>query len=103
MPDPLAIAGGVVAVIGALGAIGMAARWVRRRWRVAEDFFDDWRGELARPGVPARLGVPERLSLIEAELRPNHGGSLRDAVDRVEKRLDDHLTEHARGTFTTDT
>lgn len=45
------------------------------------------------------LGNPEeempsldaRLRLIEHELKPNSGLSLRDSVDRIEKALQDHL------------
>lgn len=58
-------------------------------WR---QFLEDWRGEPARPGIaPARLGVLERLSKLEADvsasrsqLTPNGGSSLLDKVDRIE-------------------
>jgi len=101
--DPMALAGGITAAVAALTGVGVVLRWLHKRWRTVEHFLEDWRGEPARPGVPARLGVPERLSMIEAELRPNHGGSLRDAIDRTEQRVmavetqvGDHLAEHAR-------
>lgn len=48
-------------------------------------------------------GMPERLDRIEAELHPNGGGSLRDAVNRTENELAElraqftaHLAEHAK-------
>jgi hypothetical protein len=71
-------------------------------------FFDDFLGEKERPGVSARPGFSERMSSIEKslevgtekfdtieykldkidyELRPNSGMSLRDAVNRIEKRV----------------
>lgn len=71
-------------------------------------FFDDFLGEDERPGIPARPGFSERMSQIEKslhkgserfiiieykldkidyELRPNSGVSLRDAVNRIEGRL----------------
>lgn len=86
------IVGSVLAGLSMLYAI---YRWVRRIGkgvrRIAH-FFDDWAGEEARPGVPGRPGVMKRLediqvdlSKIKHELWPNHGGSLRDAVDRLEK------------------
>lgn len=71
-------------------------------------FFDDFLGEEERPGVPARPGfservghieqavskVDERLNLIEykiesidKELQPNSGLSMRDAINRIEQRL----------------
>lgn len=102
----MAVIGGITAVVAALGAVGAAGRWA---WRVLDrldDLRDDWRGRPARPGVPAQPGVLERLKLIEAELRPNHGSSLRDAIDRTERRVmavetqvGDHLTEHARDAY----
>lgn len=51
-------------------------------------------------GIPS---TPERLKRIEAELHPNGGSSLRDAVNRTETELAAlrgefaaHLAEHAR-------
>lgn len=35
--------------------------------------------------------VRELLAPITAELKPNHGSSLRDSVDRVERALDTHV------------
>lgn len=73
-------------------------------------FFDDFLGEEERPGVEARPGFSERMSQMEQklekgnekfsiienkldridyELRPNSGTSLRDAVNRIEKRLEE--------------
>jgi hypothetical protein len=72
-------------------------------------FLDDFHGEDERPGTPRRPGFSERLSgvedymsemrskvtdidgkvsFIEKELHPNHGSSMRDAVDRIQIRLD---------------
>lgn len=72
-------------------------------------FTDDFLGEKERPGVPARPGLTERLHQLETctnriderlnlieykvqsidkELQPNSGLSLRDAVSRIEKRLE---------------
>lgn len=43
-------------------------------------------GDEERPGMPERLdAVDGRLAAIEGELHPNGGGSLRDAVNRLEK------------------
>ena len=72
-------------------------------------FFDDFLGEEERPGVPSRPGFSERMSKVEKqlekgnerfsviedkldridyELRPNSGLSLRDAVNRIERRIE---------------
>jgi hypothetical protein len=73
-------------------------------------FFDDFLGEEERPGVPPRPGISQRISSIEKslevgterfstienkldkidyELRPNSGLSLRDAINRIEKRVEE--------------
>lgn len=91
--DALQIAGTVTGVLGAVSGVGLALRWMHRRWRVVEHFLEDWRGEEARPGVAARPGVPERLAAIEAELRPNSGHSLRDAVTRIEASVEAHVRD----------
>ena len=83
---------------------------VLKRWA---DLADDLLGEKARPGVPARPGLMERMASIEGEQKrqavdlalvkhevlPNTGTSLNDAVRRteahakaLEKRLDDHIS-----------
>lgn len=61
------------------------------------DTVDDLIGEPARPGVPERPGVMTRLSTIEEQLHPNHGSTLRDAINRVESgvcRVEDGLAAH---------
>jgi hypothetical protein len=88
----------ILAVCGALVVLAGGGVVVVKLLRVIKrvgDFVDDWQGEPARRGVPARPGVMERLESIEGQLRPNGGSSLRDAVNRVEQttaRLDEHLT-----------
>ncbi|MEU8055722.1 hypothetical protein [Microbispora bryophytorum] len=89
-----AAAGGVVVIWKFLGVL-----------KKLSNVMDDWNGEPEREGVPGRPGVMKRLAsiedrqtTIEAELHPNHGSSLRDAVDtvvvtvqRLEERFDAHL------------
>ncbi|MFE2106628.1 hypothetical protein ACFXAF_12285 [Kitasatospora sp. NPDC059463] len=90
-----------VAVTAITGAAAVGWRVVRAFGRLvaaADEVADDWRGTPDRPGVPGRPGVVQRIAGIEAsvtaiesrvaviehELHPNSGASLRDAVDRVE-------------------
>ncbi|MFF3029156.1 hypothetical protein [Microbacterium sp. NPDC057944] len=64
---------------------------VRKVWPLLKklaDFLDDVMGEEARPGVPARLGLMERVMRVEHELFPNSGKSLRDQTNRMEEKLD---------------
>ena len=49
----------------------------------------DWAGEPARPGRDATPGVMERLNNIDGALKNNGGTSVKDAVDRIEKRLEE--------------
>ncbi|WP_129308006.1 hypothetical protein [Streptomyces sp. L2] len=84
---------GAVAIAGALALVWRVVQTVHRIARRVDDFVDDWQGVPARPGVAERPGVMDRLDRIEGritgmehELRPNSGRSLRDAVDRVDRR-----------------
>lgn len=99
----------VATILGGLGAAAIAvaggASWaVRRLKRFAtrfDEFMEDWNGSEARPGVPAKPGVMERLSrqdlalqciddrlvTVEVEINPNSGKSLKDIVHRVDGNL----------------
>lgn len=118
---------GALDIAGAAGVAIATYLTIRRVWTVAHGaarglrrlghFADDWFGEPERNGVPARLGVIERISAIETagaatrddlrglvervdrvehELRPNSGASLRDAIDRVENAVDAHNPTHTK-------
>jgi hypothetical protein len=54
-----------------------------------EQFMEDWSGTEARPGRSAVPGVMERLNKIDGELTKNGGKSVKDTVNRIEKRLMD--------------
>lgn len=71
--------------------IALIAGVIKKLWPVVKklaDFLDDVAGEPARPGVPARAGLMERVQRIEHELFPNSGKSLRDQTNRMEQKLD---------------
>lgn len=77
--------GGVAGALLAIGALASALlRPLRRLDRRMSDFQDDWYGRPARPGYPAVPGIPERLAQIEKETRPNGGGTMKDALRRIE-------------------
>lgn len=68
-------------------AVYLGGRWMLRTLRKLGDFLEDWSGEPPRPGVPGRPGVMDRLARIEAQLKPNGGSTLRDAVSRIEESV----------------
>jgi hypothetical protein len=93
----LAIIGVVLGALAAIGAAWKVLKPVFSAVRRLSHFVDDWFGEPERPGVPARPGVMPRLETMQSdldkikhELWPNSGGSLRDAVDRLEKAAKSH-------------
>ena len=50
-------------------------------------FMRDWAGEPASPGRSAVPGVMERLNRIDGELKRNGGSSMKDTLNRVDKKL----------------
>ncbi|MBM0257038.1 hypothetical protein [Micromonospora sp. 4G55] len=94
------IAAGVVlgVVSSALVLAGLIGRPLRKLARQNDQFREDWYGMPARPGRDAVPGVPERLARIEQEFRTNGGSTLRDAIGRLETRLEDHIRSHNGGT-----
>lgn len=56
-------------------------------------FIQDWNGTDEKPGIVERLQIgnerfnklEDEIQVIKAELFNNHGTSLRDAIDRIEK------------------
>ncbi|MDG9705534.1 hypothetical protein [Streptomyces sp. DH37] len=90
----------LVAIAALAGLLWRGVAALRRLIRRIDYLVDDWTGTPARPGVPARPGamerigsieetmgrMDERLQVVEHEVRPNSGRSMRDAVDRVDRR-----------------
>ncbi len=100
MTEILAIAGGLAVLAGGSAVVVQIVNFLKKMSNVV----DDWAGEPAREGVPARAGVMKRLEQIEAELRTNHGSSLRDAINRIEAnqydlstRFDAHVKQSIEG------
>jgi hypothetical protein len=82
------IAGSAVAVIGAAAVTArVAARSLAKVSKKLDQLSEDWYGQPARPGFRAIPGIPERLEMIENQLKPNGGSSTRDAINRVELGL----------------
>jgi hypothetical protein len=85
-------AAGVITVGSALGMLLMVLKRFYKRVQGFMDTWDqfhrDWDGEPAMPGRSAVPGVMERLNRIDGELKRNGGSSMKDAINRVEKKLE---------------
>jgi hypothetical protein len=85
----------LAATITAIGVIGVGLHKAIKLTKRFIHFLDDYFGEEERPGFPGRPGMQERLRMLEFELqtisyemKPNSGTSMKDAVNRIEKRLE---------------
>lgn len=85
-------AAGIITVGTALSMLAVALKRFYKRVQGFMDTWDqfhrDWDGESAMPGRSAVPGVMERLNRIDGELKRNGGSSMKDAINRVEKKLE---------------
>lgn len=81
------ITGGLVAILTAVfRPIIKKVKGVLDTW---EDFMTDWVGKPADDGHDRVPGVMERLNELDGEFKRNGGATLKDAVARIETKLDD--------------
>jgi len=80
-----AVVGAVAAVIA---VIAVPIKKVKVFFIWLDKFRRDWEGEEAEPGRDRVPGVMERLNRLDGELSNNGGSSLKDAVNRIEFKLD---------------
>lgn len=89
----LQFAGGITIILGAYFSIVKFLIPLFKRiykWFVSwELFLIDWSGEDSRPGRDRIPGVMERLNAIDGELKHNGGSSVKDAVDRIEIKINE--------------
>ena len=88
------VGGGAGVVVSVAGASVVFGRPLRKLVRDNAEFREDWYGQPARPGRDPEPGVMERLRKIEKELHPNGGSTMRDAINRLDARIEDHLKTH---------
>lgn len=90
----LSMALATIAICTTIVAVGRSAR--SRYLDPLRQMVDEWRGEAGVPakGIAPRLGALERITLLEeqiraisAEVKPNGGGSMRDAVNRIDQAV----------------
>lgn len=83
----------IVVLTGILTIITVAILPMVRKFKKLstgwEDFMRDWKGEDAEPGRDHSPGVMERLNNIDGEFKKNSGSTLKDAVARIERKLDE--------------
>jgi hypothetical protein len=90
-----AVVGTGITVVGAVVITARyAARHVRDLTREMAQWREDWYGEKARPGFAAIPGIPERLQRIEYQISSNGGGSMKDAINRVELNQSRQAVDH---------
>ena len=80
-----AVAGAIAAVVA---VIAVPIKKVKVFFIWLDKFRRDWEGEEAEPGRDRVPGVMERLNRLDGELSNNGGSSLKDAVQRIEFKLD---------------
>jgi hypothetical protein len=71
------ISGWLVAIAAGAGALGWLIRKIWKAFKKIDRLI-------------------ELAELVEKEMRPNGGNSLRDKVNEVHTKLDSHLNEHAK-------
>lgn len=76
---------GGVAILGFLAGIWAKAQKWSNTWEL---FMEDWHGSGERPGRDSVPGVMERLNRIDGELKHNSGSSMKDALKRIEGKVD---------------
>lgn len=96
MSDLVAVAPWLVALLIAVIAVWkvgpVARKWGRFLDRVSGVPADPKTGQREVPGIFERMDQQDEiLETIRHELFPNSGKSLRDAVDKYHKQLEDHL------------
>jgi hypothetical protein len=96
----MAWAGVVITVGGAIGVLVKLASPIVKKTRALlnalELFTKDWFGDEGDSVHPRKPGVLERLAAVEKELQHNGGTSMKDAMKRIEtkvNKIDDRLKE----------
>jgi tetrahydromethanopterin S-methyltransferase subunit G len=89
---PVGAAAAIVSiVVGGIAILGfLASVWMKLHKLInnVDTFMVDWTGSDERPGRDKVPGVMERLNKIDGELKHNGGSTMKDAVKRIESKLD---------------
>lgn len=100
--DPVNTLLGLAALIAVLSGLFAAYRRLARRLDLSAQLYRDFYGD-DRPGVPRTPGVrivladlSRKLDTVLNEITPNHGSSIKDAVMRMDTRMETVETDVAR-------
>ena len=72
----------IVLIGAAFGSLLLMGRTFYKLSKTWFKFIDEWNGSDSKPGIPARL------DFIESELKPNHGSSVKDKVNKLEAQVE---------------
>jgi hypothetical protein len=75
-------------ILGGSAILYPLFRKLNKLFKTWSRFIIDWEGEEAEPGRDAVPGVMARLNKLDGELSHNGGKSVKDVVNRLEKRQD---------------
>lgn len=87
-----AVLGVLVAFVALISACCAAALKALRAGRRVSRFLDEFLGDGKTPGLVERVETLDAsVGRVSAEVFPNGGGSLRDALDDVRRELRDYV------------
>lgn len=100
--DPAWLTALTALAVAVAGCLLWALRHLWRIIRRVTHFLDDYSGQPARDGMPAKPGFMGRLASVEesiahlaTEMQPNHGSSLRDVVHQTARDVSDIKQDQA--------
>jgi predicted PurR-regulated permease PerM len=93
---PLEVTATCIGIFVGLGAIGTGivqlikplVKSFKNFLATWNEFMEDWKGSPADSGHDAQPGVMERLNNLDGEFKRNSGSTLKDAVSRIEAKLE---------------
>lgn len=87
----MAWAGLIIAVGGAIGVLYKLVSPIVKKTKALMNALDlftkDWFGDEGDVLHPRKPGMLERMAKVEAELKHNGGSSIKDAVKRIEDKV----------------
>lgn len=92
MDDLIVFCAGATTVLTFFLLVGRLKLWgsIKRTWRWLQKFQDDWDGTAGDAGHAPILGMMEWRRTIDAELKTNGGGSMKDALVKAVAAAEDN-------------